>query len=112
MKNSEFILQLKELCEGAKKPDSSLSKNGCLPVGWESEYLDLLSQNRLYWQNIEAWPRELFYCFYRVSYHHKYAYDSWLLNNKPNQRTETALHKIRLFTESFITGSPEDAWQS
>jgi len=111
MDKEKFISEIKSLCDGPEMPDHELYNNGRLPEGWESKYLALLESGRLYWQNKEDWPRNLMYCLYRVAFHHKFAYDEWSKKNGVNPETEESLGKIRPFTESFLTGTPNDKWE-
>ena len=111
MDRIEFIEEIKSLLTGQEMPDLNLYQKGEFPNGWVARYLELLSSNRNYWQNIDSWPRDLFYCFYRVGFHLGFAYSTWVEENqKSNEKTESDLHKIRLFTEAFVTGSANEEW--
>ena len=110
MDRDTFIKEIHRLCDGENRPDHTLLDEGMLPDGWKEEYLSLLKNNRIYWQNLDSWPRNLFYSFYRVALHHKYSYDEWAKKNGANQQTEVEMGKIRLLTEAFIYGTPNDKW--
>ncbi len=106
-----FINELKKLCIGEDMPDSTLHSEGCFPTGWVERYLNLLEQNRMFWQNIDNWPKELSHCFYRVGFHVGYAYDEWLrAGGEKNLDTEKHLVKVRMFTDAFIAGGADLKW--
>ena len=111
MNDLQFVEKIKCLCTGAKMPDSALISAGKFPEGWVRNYLKLLLDNRIYWQNLDKWPRELSYCFYRVGFHIGYSYSEWLRSSKEtNTDTERDLAKIRMFTDAFIAGDPSQKW--
>jgi hypothetical protein len=110
MKETDFVNQIVQLCNGSNMPDERLYTTGKFPEGWVDSYLKALKENRS-WQGMNNWPREVSYCFYRIGFHLNYAYQDWSIkNDDTNPKTEEDLNKIRLFTESFLTGSSSDEW--
>lgn len=110
MRNTE-IETLRNLTMGEKMPDLHIVENGVFPETWVSEYLQWLIDNRLYWQNVERWPREMTYYFYRIALHMGEAYNQWCRDSgEKNNKTEADLAKVRLFTEAFIHGDSSLKW--
>ena len=83
-RDEELVSSLEELLYEGNRPDLSLGQTGELPPEWEDQYLALLTENRNYWQNLDNWPRPLFYCFYRVGFHFTMAYTGWCEKNEKN----------------------------
>ncbi len=111
MKRANFIEDIKSLCVGEKLPDPILISTGEFPDGWVEEYLTLLSENRIFWQNLESWPKDLIYCFFRVGFHIGSAYSEWCRSSgEINFKTEEQLTRIRLFTDAFIAGDASQEW--